>query len=128
MADRQLDILATNPYHYANPRYTPGRLSSLSFVHFSWGPNIDPARYTVAVESMDTAGPTFRSIGKLDRRVELPHVKFPWECRIFVLPDSDKLPSFDSVLQRGAIYKIPMVSQNGMYSMTWSGSARPSGL
>ena len=101
MGDRQLDILATGPDWYTLPRFLPMRLGGDVFLHFIWPASIDPSRYTVVVEVLDTAGPTYRGISILQRSVEIPHVQYDWHARLGLVPDSINLPLFESEMIRG---------------------------
>lgn len=124
----QLDILATTN-GFILPRYLPGVLTSIDFVYFEWPSNLPINRYTVVVESNDTAGPTFRSVSKLQKSVELPHIQYGWDARIGVIPDSMNLPSFESKLSRGCTYILPDTKgRSGPHQMTRIGVDRPSGL
>lgn len=125
---RQLDILATHPDWFTLPRYLPGRLNAEDFVFFTWPSHLDPTKYTVVVEVLDVAGPTYRGIGKLKNNVELPHVQYDWHARIGVIPDSHDLPSFEAELNRGSTYMIPNVHKPGRYQMVAHGMKRPPGL
>lgn len=124
MTDRQLDILATRPDWFTIPRYMPGRLNAEDFVFFIWPKSINPSRYTVVVEVLDTAGPPYRSISKLKKSVELPHVQYGWHARLGVIPDSTSLPSYEAELNRGSTYII----KEGQRQMESHGKKRPSGL
>lgn len=128
MSDRQLDILATRAHWFTLPRQLPMRLDGTSFVHFIIPPHIDNKRYKVVIESLDTAGPTFRSIGTLKQSMELPHIQYGWEPRLGVIPDDPSLPSFEAVMYRGSTYVIPYTTVNGVYQMTQHGVRRPSGI
>ncbi len=128
MSDRQLDILATRAHWFTLPRQLPMRLDGTSFVHFIIPPHIDNTRYKVLIESLDTAGPTFRSIGTLKQSMELPHIQYGWEPRLGVIPDDHSLPSFEAVMYRGSTYVIPHTKANGVYQMTQHGVTRPSGI
>jgi len=129
MGDRQLDISATRRDWYILPRYLPMRLNGEDFVNFIWFGNIDPSRYTIVVEALDTAGPTYRSISKLQKQVELPLVQYGWDAKIGVIPDSPALPSFESKLSRGCTYLLPDVTgKNGIFEMDKFGKDRPNGM
>ena len=128
MTDRQLDILWTQSDFAIIPRTVPGRLRADDFIYFRWCSDIDPSRYTVLVESLDTAGPTFRAIGKLDESVELPFVKFGWHPRLGVVPDDDNLPSFESEMYRANTYLLrPTHGKNGIFQLERHGPTRPPG-
>ena len=129
MTDRQLDILATRPDWFTLPRHLPMRLNGEDFVYFRWPEQIDPTRYTVAVEVLDNAGPPYRGIGPLKKSVELPHVKYAWHGRIGVIPDSESLPAFEAEMIRGSTYIIPNPKgYNGWIQMERHGMHRPNGL
>ena len=129
MGDRQLDILATRGDWFTLPRHLPMRLNAEDFVFFRWPDNVDPDRYTVVVEVLDNAGPHYRSISKLRKSVELPHIHYDWHARIGVVPNSHHLPVFESELVRGSTYIIPDVEgRNGRFQMERHGVHRPPGL
>lgn len=129
MADRQLDILATRADWFTLPRYLPMRLNGEDFVHFRWPREVDPQRYTVTVEVLDTAGPPYRGIGPLKKSVELPHVQYDWHARIGVVPDTEALPIFEAEMIRGSTYIIPdTYGRNGRIQMERHGMHRPPGL
>ena len=107
MTDRQLDIMATRSDFFILPTHLPGRLDTTMFVFFNWPREVDPKRYTVVIESLDTSGATYRGIGKLHDHVQLPHVQLGWHSRIGVIPDSEELPAFEAELVRGSTYDIP---------------------
>jgi len=126
---RQLDILATRPDWFTLPRHLPGRLNAEDMVFFEWPCHLDACRYKVAVEVLDTAGPTYRGIGQLNKALELPHVQYDWHARIGVLPDSPDLPTFEAELNRGSTYMIPDVGKaNGRFQMRSHGMKRPPGI
>ncbi len=131
MTDRQLDISGVSDREWSNiPRSVPGRLNGQDFIHFNW-PNcgFDPSRYTIVIESLDNAGDMpFRSISKLRKSVEIPLVQLGQYGRVGVVPDTDKLPLFESVLIRGSTYVIPDVRGNGRYQMVRHGMYRPNGV
>ena len=127
-ADRQFDILATRPDWFTIPKQMPGRLTAIDFVYFIWPQHVDPRRYSVVVEVLDTAGPTYRKISPLQKNVELPHVQYDWHARIGVVPDSEGLPIFEAELSRGSTYRIPEVRSNGRFQMEQLGMTRPPGL
>lgn len=125
---RQLDIPASLPGFHTIPKWAPGRLGVIDFVFFVWPQNLDASRYQVIVEVLDmSSNDPYRSISKLNDTVELPHIQYGWNSKILVLPDSEDLPRFKSVLSRGATYKIPNVTRPGLYDMELLGSLRPSG-
>lgn len=129
MGDRQFDIQATPADWFSLPRYLPGRLNGQDFVNFIWFGNINPSRYTIVVESLDNAGPRYRGISKLEKRVELPLVHFGWDAKIGVIPDDDSLPSFESKLVRGSTYVIPDTKfQNGVFELSRFGKDMPGGM
>ena len=67
-------MMLLNPSQFTIPKQAPGRLTGWDIILFIWSASIDPSHYTVVVESLDTAGATFRSIGKLAATLELPSV------------------------------------------------------
>jgi hypothetical protein len=114
---RQLDIIAHNPQFGTLPAWLPGRTTAEDFVYFHWPPNINPLGYTVVVESIDNAGGTYRSIGKLDKQVKLPAVKLAPHSLLGVLPLFGNQPAFYSELIKGGTYVLPHVTRNGRYKM-----------
>lgn len=106
---RQYDMTLANARFYTIPTFSPGRLMADDFVYFSYGINIDPKRYSVVVESSDTAGERWRNIGLLSERVHLPFVQFAPYARVGLVPDDYSLPNFVSTLARGATYIVPVV-------------------
>lgn len=129
MGDRQLDILATGPEWFTLPRFLPMRLNGDVFLNFRWPSSIDPSRYTVVVEVLDTAGPSYRGISVLQKAVEIPHVQYDWHARVGVVPDSDHLPLFEAEMIRGSTYIIPETyGRNGVYQMERHGIHRPPGI
>ena len=118
--NRQLDIIP--PSQIPIPKSVPGRFTALDVVLFIWDKSIDPLRYTVVVESLDTAGATFRSISKLAATVELPSVKFSPYAQIGAIPDSGDLPAFHGRLMRGGTYYLgDTKNQNGIYRLRQTG-------
>ena len=134
MTDRQLDILATRPDWFTLPRYLPGRLNGDDFLHFRWPTNFNRNDYTVMVEVLDTAGSPYRSIGKLNKSVELPHVQYDWHARVGVIPNDEGLPAFEAEMIRGSTYIIPETCRaeigcyNGIFQMERHGMHRPPGI
>ena len=126
MGDRQLDILLAGPDWYTLPRNLPGVLRADDFMFFNWDCELDVKNYTVIVESLDTAGPTYRSIGPLQAEVQLPFVRFGWHPRLGVIPNSNLLPAFEAELIRGSTYVIPKTGgKNGRFQMVRHGVHRP---
>lgn len=131
MGDRQLDILATRSDWYILPRELPMRLNGEDFITFIWFGDMDKlkSRYTVVIETLDTAGPTFRGISLLQKQVEIPFVQYGWDAQIGVVPDSHSLPSFYAKFVRGSTYLIPDVKgKNGEFEMSRFGKDRPPGM
>ena len=129
MGDRQLDILATRADWFILPRELPMRLNGEDFLNFVWFGNIDPKRYTVIVEVLDTAGPSFRGISLLQKRVEIPFVQYGWDAKLGVIPDDARLPAFHAKFVRGSTYLIPDVrGKNGVFQMDRFGKDRPPGM
>jgi hypothetical protein len=131
MNDRQLDIPATRSDWFNIPSYVPMRLTAVDFIYFNWPKDVDANRYTVVIESLDTAGPTFRGIGKLDSKIQLPHVQLGWHIMVGLIPDSKNLPVFESNLIRASTYIVPPKSQWGSSSrvkMERHGNYRPPGI
>ena len=129
-ANLQLDIPATRSDWFTLPSYLPMRLGAVDFVFFHWPAELDASRYTVVIESLDTAGPQHRGISKLKESVQLPHVQLHWHSKIGVIPDSENLPSFEAELFRGSTYIIPNRSSwvYGVNSMAQHGTQRPPGI
>ncbi|HSA76076.1 MAG TPA: hypothetical protein VLE02_00905 [Nitrosarchaeum sp.] len=125
MSYEQQDMIWSTAGFYSVPRNTPGRINGDDFIFFYWPANINPARYTVVIESLDTAGPTYKGIGKLMRSVEIPHVKLGAHVIVGVIPDSESLPTFQGELIRGSTYIIPNVTKNGTYQLQRHGMHRP---
>lgn len=130
MANRQLDIPASLPDFYILPKFLPGRLSALSFMHFKWPATLDPSRYEVVIQTLDNSSESsYRGVSKLNDDVEIPFVKLDWHAPIGVLPDSPLLPAFTSTLRRGATYIIPDTKgQNGVFEMQRLGGRETPGL
>jgi len=112
MNERQFEIPANN--HYISNIHISERLSDLDYVHFIWPPGFNPNNYIVAIDSLDTAGPSHKGIGYLNQHQSpyksslfIPQVKLAWHTTITVLPKSTKEPSFYGKLSRGATYMIP---------------------
>lgn len=105
--DRQLDIPLTLPEYYILPKYLPQRINPLDFVHFKWPPGFPYQRYTVVLEVLDTAGPSYRGMSQLKEDVQIPFVKLGWHAPIALIPDSHNLPRFISTLGRGSTYIVP---------------------
>jgi len=125
---RQLDIMWAGPDFFTLPANLPGRLNGDDFINFKWSPEIEKHRhrYQIVVESLDTAGPTYRSIGPLQASVQLPFVKFDWHARLGVIPDSASIPAFEAELVRGSTYVVPSTGgRNGRYQMERFGMHRP---
>src|SRR5207253_3546602 len=116
---QQLDINIYGANYGSLPKTLPGRVTNEDFVHFLFHSNINPADYIVVIESMDTSGPQFRSMGPLMEHVELPPVHFPWEGKIQVIPKHNAhLPRFVSNINRGSTYHIPKnACRSGLYQM-----------
>lgn len=124
-ADRQFDILWTGPDWYTIPPDAPGRLNGDDFVYFRWDCNLNPCDYTIVIESLDTAGPQFRSISILSKSVQLPLVQLGAHLRIGVIPSTLNLPSFEAELIRGSTYVIPNTKgKNGVFQMERHGMHR----
>lgn len=127
-AERQLDIPASLPNFFHLPHHLPGVLTAIDFVHFQWPTSLDPRRYQVVVEVLDTSeNNPYHSISQLTNEVRLPFIQYPWSGKIGVIPDRKTLPSFVSTLSRGATYIIPTVRGNGQHEMQMIGVLRPSG-
>jgi hypothetical protein len=127
---RQLDIPASLPGFYILPKFLPGRLGALSFIHFHWPASLDPSRYTVVVQTLDTStDSSYRGVSKLTSDVELPFVQYDLHTPIGVIPDTPLLPAFSSNLRRGATYLIPDTQgQNGTFQMQRLGGREAMGI
>lgn len=119
----QLDIPYINPKVYIIPAGLPGRTTNEDFVHFIWHDNINPSEYSVVIQSLDTAGPMYRTIGPLAKSVQLPLVQFGFNVPIAVIPNYDpNKPRFAANLNRGSVYSIPKeVFGPGLYQMARHG-------
>ena len=124
---RQLDKSRYHSDFSSIPKWLPGRLESDDFFFFKYPRNLDISRYTVVIEGLDMSDNNpYRSVGPLDKAVEIPAVKLGWHPRIGVVPDTDALPSFEAELIRGSTYIIPDVSRsNGVFQMERHGIHRP---
>jgi len=115
----QLDIPFSNGKFYDLPKFLPGRVNVDDFVFFDYPSGMNPDEYTVAVDSLDTTNPnmTTRTIGPLQRNVELPHVQYDAYAVIYVIPKRDKrLPTYYARLNRGSTYvilEVPKISPIG---------------
>lgn len=125
----QLDHLRGNTHFTGYSNRIDMANTTEDHVFFEWYMDIDPTKYSVVVESMDTAGPTYRSIGKLSHNknakagtLKLPNVVFDPHARIGVIPSSKNMPSFEGELSRGSTYKIPCVNKNGTYKLRRHGA------
>lgn len=127
---RQLDIPASLPSFYILPKFLPGRISALDFMHFKWPASLDPTRYTVVIQTLDNSSDScYRGVSKLDQDVQIPFVKLDWHAPLLVLPDTEALPSYVSTLRRGATYIIPDTKgQNGVFQMQRLGGRETPGL
>ena len=116
--DRQLDMPLLNSQNFTVPKMAAGRLTGWDIIRFIWDSDVDPKRYTIVVEALDTAGATFRSIGKLAAVLELPLVRFSPYGKIGAIPDSEELPAYHGLLVRGATYNLASTrGQNGIFRM-----------
>jgi len=124
---RQYDILWARGDWFSIPPELPGRLNGDDFVMFKWPCDFPKCNYTVVIQSLDTAGPPFRSIGKLDHQLRLPFVQLGYgnDIKIGVIPESECDPSFWAKLVRGSTYDIPNKKCSGVYMMQRYGMDRP---
>ena len=117
----QLDISRTGPNFFTLPKHLPGRVNVDDFVYFNLPPGMVASQFMVAIDSLDTAGPSFKTIGKLSQSggsVELPHVHLPAYGNIYVMPaNNPALPTFWARLNRGSTYTIPDVRRNHVFGM-----------
>jgi hypothetical protein len=127
---RQLDIMAYDKNTISIPPTAgpinfmsgTGRLSGRDFITFNIPRHLPMHRYDVILESNDTAGPQWRTIGKLRHKMGVPQVRFAEHARIAVVPDDPRLPRFTSELARGSEYIIPDTrGRNGTFEMTFTG-------
>jgi hypothetical protein len=123
--DRNFEFILTNPKFFTIPKDVPGRWGRQDLVSFIWPLNFPYENYSVVIESSITSGARFRNIGKLKKVMDLPHVKFDnTGAKIGILPDTPALPSFQTILYRGATYEIPYrQGQNGVFRLKHVGGA-----
>jgi hypothetical protein len=113
----QLDHPYGRSGFFEYPSHSAMRNTAENYVFFEWPGSVDPTQYDVVIESLDTAGPTFRTIGMLgknrtDRQsyIRLPDTHFDWHGRIGVIPRTNvNLPQFEAEIGRGSTYTIPAV-------------------
>ena len=116
---QQLDIPFASGHFFSLPKNLPGRVNTDDFMFFNIPAGVNPADYTVAVSSIDTSGPRYRTIGVLQQSVELPFVQYGAHGQVLVLPTKNpNLPSFFSRLNRGSTYTIPDVRGKHKAGMT----------
>jgi hypothetical protein len=107
---QQLDLPFSNGHFYNIPKNVPGRLNVDDFVFFNIPSSVDASEYTVVVTTLDTSQLPHRTIGKLIKSVELPHVHFGAHGQILLIPTNNPhLPTYYSRLNRGSTYDIPEV-------------------
>jgi len=108
LASLQLDVPYSGGKFFMLPKHLPGRVNTDDFVYFNLPAGLNPAEYMVAIDSLDTAGPSRRTIGRLIAcGVELPHVMLGAHANIYVLPANDcNKPGFWARLNRGSTYTI----------------------
>ena len=123
--ERQYDMTRTHNFHVTLPHAIPYRLNATDYVFFNYPERFPAASYEVVVESASNASPNpldrFRSIGPLDRKVELPDVYFSKgfgsHAKIGLIPKTPNLPSFVGNLVRGSTYTVdvnaPVVTMQG---------------
>lgn len=117
----QLDLPFAGPNFINLPKQLPGRQNTDDFVYFKF-PAWLKGKYSVLVESADTAGARFRKIGPLQTMVELPIVLYNAESLIAVVPDTNaNLPTFYGRLNRASTYIIPDQRTPGKFEMTRTG-------
>jgi hypothetical protein len=107
----QLDTPLSNGKFFSLPKHLPGRVNVDDFVFFHYPSTINPNDYMVAVETLDTSGPThIRTIGPLRSNVDLPHVHFDAYGSIYVIPANDPTKhTYYARLSRGSTYTIPEI-------------------
>jgi hypothetical protein len=124
---QQLDLPFSNGHFYNLPKNVPGRLNVDDFVFFNIPRTVNPSDYTVVVTTLDTSQLPHRTIGKLIKSVEIPHVHFGAHGQLLVIPTTNPhLPTYFARLNRGSTYDIPevhpMKHKTGMkYEMTRHG-------
>ena len=127
MTDRQNDMYKYGAEFLSMPKYIPGRLTTADFLEFKWCNELAPYvnQYTVAIETLDTSGATYRGISTLRQMVEIPPVQLPSPARIALIPSSKNLPMFVANLVSGSLYIIPETGGvNGIYQMDREGMLR----
>jgi len=109
----QLDIPRYNAKVGVLPKHLPGRVNVDDFIFFNLPQGLNSKDYMVVIDSLDTAGPSRKSIGYLSQSggsVELPHVRLDAYAQLYVIPATNaRLPSFQARLNRGSTYTIPNV-------------------
>jgi hypothetical protein len=117
------DIRWTNS-SFIIPDFLPGRLMTDDFIFFDIPDSIDPFSYHVAIESMNTRGPSpYRIISGIQQQVRLPHVYFSPDAKVVVLPRTEGLPVFFGTLKRGSTYSIPKnIFSSGIFPLVKSSS------
>jgi len=111
----QLDHGKGNLNYFNLPRNSIIRNNAFNRIYFVIPKDIDPTKYSVAIEILDNSNPgeRYRSIGKLSlqRNVEMsvlqvPDVILPWNGKVLLLPENEGMQRFIGVLERGATYVI----------------------
>lgn len=111
---QQLDIPAANGKFFVIPKNQPGRLNVDNFIFFNIPRNVDPGDYKVAISTLDTSAPGYRTIGDLQQSVELPFVQHGAHGKVMVIPTTNSnLPRFYARLNKGSTYDIPNVRSAG---------------
>lgn len=121
--EEQLDIPYNDFQFFTLPTSLPGRVTAEDMIFFNWPESMDPSPYTVVVPSLDTSGPSFRSIGQLRETMQLPLVHFDWGKEVLVLPNIDSLPKFVGIFSRSMTYTLPKARGSGYYEMQRTGVA-----
>jgi hypothetical protein len=107
--DWQLDLPFANGKFGVLPKFLPGRVNVDDFVFFDYPSSFNPNDYEVSVTTLDTTNPykMTRTIGPLQKNVELPFVYYDAYGTIYVQPRSDRrLPTYYARLNRGSTYVI----------------------
>ena len=107
----QTDLPFANGKFYGLPKHLPGRVNVDDYVFFYFPSSMNPADYMVALDSLDTSGPThIKTIGPLRQNVQLPLVYYDAYASIYVIPKDDPTKHvFFARLSRGSTYHIPEV-------------------
>jgi hypothetical protein len=104
---QQLDTPLTATFYGILPKALPGRVRADDFIFFNYPPNMHSGDYDVAISSLDTSNVPIKTIGPLQKNVELPFVKLDAYAMVYVMPRlNPHLPTFKARLNRGSTYDI----------------------